>query len=565
MLPDDLLSVSRGVKEADLVLKNARVINVFSGEIVKTGIAVHKGYIAGLGDYRGKSEYDLAGSYVTPGFIDGHIHIESSMLLPHNFGRAVIVWGTTTVVTDPHEITNVLGTDGIKLMQASAQLGPIDVEMMIPSCVPATSMETSGARLEAGDIQELFHQGGFRGLAEMMNFPGVISGVPEVMDKLRSASGSIIDGHSPGLTGRELNTYIAAGTGSDHECITAAEAMEKMGLGMYIMIREGSTAKNMAALLPAVNTLNYARFMLVTDDAHAADLLRGHINLLLKKAVAAGLDPVTALRMVTLNPAEYFRLEKQGAVAPGYRADLVVLDSLTDFYPLMVFKDGLLAAENGQPASPWPGVNFPVMTAMDVKLEDNPFKIRAEGDQVRVIGLVPGQLFTGSLTKSPLVVDGYAVSDTLNDILKIAVIERHQGSGNVGLGFVQGLGLQRGAIASSVAHDSHNIIVVGCNDADMEAAAREVINFGGGMAVASEGRVTAGLPLPVAGLMADGDAREVSLKISELKKAASNLGCSLDEPFMAMSFLALPVIPELKITDKGLVDVNKFDFVSLFV
>ena len=565
MRPEDVLLVSRGVKEADLVLKNARVVNVFSGEIVKTGIAIHNGYIAGLGDYRGKSEYDLAGSYVTPGFIDGHTHIESSMLLPHNFARAVVVWGTTTVVTDPHEITNVLGTDGLKLMQASAQLGPINVEMMIPSCVPATDMETSGARLEADEIKELFRRGGFRGLAEMMNFPGVINAVPEVMDKLRSASGAIIDGHSPGLSGRELNTYIAAGIGSDHECITAAEAVEKLGLGMYIMIREGSTAKNMEALLPVVNTYNCGRFMLVTDDTHAEDLLHGHINLLLKKAVAAGLDPITALRMVTLNPAEYFRLEKQGAVAPGYRADLVVIESLTDFHPLMVFKDGLLAAENGQPAAPWPGVNFPVMTAMDVKLKESPFVIRAGGDQARVIGLVPGQLFTRSLTLSPRVVDGYAVSDTANDILKIAVIERHKGSGNVGLGFVQGLGLQRGALASSVAHDNHNIIVVGCNDADMEAAAREVINFGGGMAVASGGRVTAGLFLPVAGLMTDSDASEISLKISELKKAAGELGCRVNEPFMAMSFLALPVIPELKITDKGLVDVNKFDFVSLFV
>ncbi|WP_418792440.1 adenine deaminase [Phosphitispora sp. TUW77] len=565
MLPDDLLSVSLGVKPADLVLKNAQLVNVFSGEIVKTNIAIHKGYIAGLGDYCGNREYDLNGSYVSPGFIDGHIHIESSMMLPHNFGRAVIVCGTTTVVTDPHEITNVLGMDGIELMQASARLGPVNVEMMIPSCVPATEMETSGARVEASDIEALFNKGGFCGLAEVMNFPGVINGVPEVIDKLRRASGNIIDGHSPGLTGQELNTYIAAGIMSDHECITVAEAQEKLNLGMYVMIREGSAAKNMETLLPAVNELNYARFMLVTDDAHSEDLIHGHINLLLKKAVKAGIDPVTAVRMVTLNPATYFRLEQLGAVAPGYRADIVVLDSLNNFHPLMVFKDGRLVAENGQPAEPWPEINFPVITSMNVKLRENPFLIRPEGDKVRVIGVVPGQIFTRSLILSPRLVDNYALSDISRDILKIAVIERHQGTGNVGLGFVQGMGLKRGAIASSVAHDSHNIIVIGSNDADMELAVREVIAYGGGMAVALEGRVTAGLPLPVAGLMAEGNLCDVSLKLSELKKAVGELGCNLEAPFMAMSFLALPVIPELKLTDKGLVDVNKFGFVSLFV
>ncbi len=565
MLPDDLLTVSRGEKEAELVLRNARVVNVFSGETVKINIAVHNGYIAGLGDYHGKIEYDLAGSFVTPGFIDGHIHIESSLLLPHNFARAVVVWGTTTVVTDPHEITNVLGTDGIRLMQSSSELGPVNIEMMVPSCVPATEMETSGARLGADDIEGLFQTGDFRGLAEMMNFPGVVYGDSGVIKKLSRASGTIIDGHSPGLTGRELNTYIAAGIKSDHECTTVTEALEKLGLGMFIMIREGSTAKNMEALLPAVNSKNFSRFMLVTDDAHAEDLLCGHINLLLRKAVASGLDAVTALRMVTLNPASYFRLDGYGAVAPGYRADMVVIDSLTEFNPLMVFKDGRLVAQNGQPAAPWPPVSFPVMTSMDVKLPDKLFLIKAESKQARVIGINPGQLFTDSLIRSPGVADGYAVSDTVDDILKIAVVERHRGTGNIGVGFVHGFGLKRGAIASSVAHDSHNIIVIGTTDTDMEAAVREVIKFGGGLAAASDGRILAGLPLPVGGLMAEGDAREVAQKYAGLKKAAKELGCSLDEPFMAMSFLALPVIPEIKITDKGLVDVKKFGFVPLFV
>ncbi len=564
MLTEDLLSVARGERMADLVLKNARVINVFSGSIEVTNIAVYNGYIVGLGDYAGFIEHDLEEKYVAPGFIDGHVHIESSMLLPHNFGRVVIRWGTTTVVTDPHEIANVLGLDGIRLMVASAELGPVDIKFMAPSCVPATDMETAGASLGTIEISELLKYSEVIGLAEMMNFPGVVNGNPDTLGKLEAAIGKPIDGHAPGLTGKGLNAYIAAGIRSDHECTSAMEAIEKLRAGMYIMIREGSTAKNLAAILPAVNSLNSARFMIVTDDMHPEDLLDGHLNLNLKKAVELGLDPVTAVKMVTINPAQYFGLRDVGAIAPGYQADIVVLEDLTGFKPHRVYKKGVVVARVGKPEKEWPVENFPVMTSMNVSLPDRPFEIRAREDTVKVIEIVPGQIVTRKMYAKSRVKDDLAVADTAKDILKIAVVERHTGLGNIGLGFVHGFGLTRGAIASSVAHDSHNIIVIGTDDADMEAAVREIIKMGGGISVADQGMITASLPLPVAGLMSGSDPEAVVEQMLELKKAAAQLGCKLEEPFMVMSFLSLPVIPELKLTDKGLVDVNRFKFVPLF-
>jgi len=564
MLTADFLSVARGERTADLVLKNARVVNVFSGEIVNSDIAVHGGYIVGLGDYTGVAEHDLQGRYAAPGFIDGHVHIESSMLLPHNFGRVVIRWGTTTVVTDPHEIANVLGLDGIKLMQASSELGPVDVRFMVPSCVPATDMETSGAVVSPAEIKKLLAEPGIIGLAEMMNFPGVINGSPEVLEKIKAAAGKPVDGHAPGLTGKGLNAYAAAGIGSDHECTTAEEAAEKLKAGMFIMIREGSTAKNMQALLPLVNERNAGRFMIVSDDVYPDDLLAGHLNLSLAKAVGLGLDPLTAIRMVTVNPACYFGLRDLGAIAPGYQADIVVLDNLTGFKPVQVYKKGQLVARDGKPVREWPTENFPVMTTMDVELPAKPFVIKARGEKVKVIGVIPGQIITRKEIAKPKIEEGLAVADIENDLLKVAVVERYTGSGNIGLGFVRGFGLVKGAMASSVAHDSHNIIVVGADDRDMEIAVREIINMGGGLAVAEDGRVSARMPLPVAGLISVDNARVVAAQTEEVKKAARALGCKLAEPFMAMSFLSLPVIPDLKITDKGLVDVGKFKFTPLF-
>ncbi|PKM81836.1 MAG: adenine deaminase [Firmicutes bacterium HGW-Firmicutes-14] len=564
MLTEDFLSAAKGERTADLALRNARVINVFSGEILETDIAIYKGHIAGFGDYDAHMEHDLEGRYAAPGFIDSHIHIESSMLLPHNFGRVVIRWGTTTVVTDPHEIANVLGIDGIRLMQASAELGPVDVRIMVPSCVPATDMETAGAQLGAAEIERLLKETGIIGLAEMMNFPGVVNRFPDVLEKIRAAWGRPIDGHAPGLVGKDLNTYVAAGISSDHECTSLEEACAKLRAGMYIMIREGSTAKNLETLLPAVNERNASRFMLVTDDANPEDLLHGHLNLTLKKAVALGLDPVTALRMVTINPAQYFGFRTAGALGPGYQADVVVLDDLTEFKPYRVYKKGTVVAREGIPVKDWPLKNFPVMTSMNVTLPEEPFKIKARKDNVKVIGIIPGQIVTRNLSETPKIIDGNAVSDIDKDLLKVAVVERHTGSGNVGLGFVHGFGLKKGALASSVAHDSHNIIVVGTDDHDMEKAVQEIINMGGGLTVVGEGRVLARLPLPVAGLMSADEVNTVLKGINELKKEARALGCILDEPFMALSFLSLPVIPDLKLTDKGLVDVGKFKFVPLF-
>ena len=560
----ELLAVARGEKKADMVLKNAKVVNVFSGEIAPADVAIYDGFIAGLGSYSGETEIDLEGRYLTPGFIDGHIHIESSMLLPHNFGSTVLRWGTTTVVSDPHEIANVLGLDGITLMKASAALTPLDILFMAPSCVPATGMETAGANLGPSDVREMLEQEGLAGLAEVMNFPGVVAGSPEVLEKILAARGRPVDGHAPGLTGMALNAYAAAGVQSDHECTTADEALEKLAAGMHIMIREGSTAKNLEALLPTVSQVNWPGFMLVTDDAHPDELLTGHLNTTLRKAVQLGMDPVTAVRLVTINPARYFNLRGMGAIAPGYQADLVAVDDLTQFKPYLVLKKGIIKVQAGVPAEEPPAENFPVMTSMNVNLPEKPFQIKAAGQRVKCIGLVPGQIVTRKLSACPKFINGFAEPDIEQDILKIAVVERHQGSGNIGLGFVRGFGLTSGALASSVAHDSHNIIVIGTNDRDMERALQEIINMGGGLAVVA-GEQVSGISLPVAGLMSDGSAAEVAAALQGLKTAAAQqLGCPLADPFMALSFMSLPVIPELKITDQGLVDVNAFQFTPLF-
>ena len=564
MALSELLAVARGEKKADLVIKNAMVVEVFSGVITLTDVAVYNGYIAGLGEYCGEAEIDLQGRYLTPGFIDGHIHIESSMLLPHNFGRTVIRWGTTTVICDPHEIANVLGMEGIALMKASADLSPLDIIFMAPSCVPATDMETSGTHLGPGDIRTMIEDQGLAGLAEVMNFPGVIAGSPEVLEKILAAHGRTVDGHAPGLTGKALNAYVAAGVQSDHECTTAGEALEKLAAGMHIMIREGSTAKNLEALLPVVSQGNWPGFMLVTDDIHPDELVFGHLNTTLRKAVRLGMDPVTAVRLVTINPARYFNLRRLGAIAPGYQADLVAVDDLKQFNPYLVLKKGIIIAQAGALVIEPPKENFPVVTTMNVKLRENPFQIKAAGSRVKCIGLVWGQIVTTKMSVSPRIVNDFAVQDIERDLLKIAVVERHHGTGNIGLGFVNGFGLNGGALASSVAHDSHNIIVVGTNDRDMEKAAQEIINMGGGMAVVDGEQLIAGISLPVAGLMSDCSAGEVASTLQGLKKAAADLGCKLTDPFMVMSFISLPVIPELKITDKGLVDVNTFEFTSLF-
>jgi adenine deaminase len=573
-----LLRVARGERPADLILRGGTLVNVFTGELYETDVAIADGRVAGLGDgYAAAHEIDVRGRYLCPGFIDGHMHVESSMVTLPQFARAVVPRGTTAVVLDPHEIANVHGVAGIRYVLDSRRGVPLNVFVMLSSAVPATGMETAGAVLDAAALAPLYAEDGVLGLAEMMNFPGVVAGDPATLDKIRAAqaAGLAIDGHAPGLGGPRLNAYVAAGVGSDHECTTVEEAREKLRLGMYLMIREASNAHNLAALLPAVTPQNSRHCILVTDDRHPADLLsQGHIDHLIRKAIGLGLDPILAIQMATLNPAEWLGLTRRGygAIAPGYRADIVVVDDLRALSVSQVFVAGRLVARDGAliddpstysassgeaaprlPRSIWIGwERFPG------------FGIPAVGEYVRVIETIPGQIVTKQAVVRATVRDGLAVADPGRDLLKIAVVERHGRNGNVGLGFVRGFGMQRGAIASSVAHDSHNLIVVGADDADMLAALKAVEAMDGGQAVVEGGEALARLPMPIAGLISDQPVEAVRDMVYQLHAAFAQLGGTLEAPFMALSFLALPVIPSLKLTDQGLVDVERFEIVPLW-
>ena len=567
MLLEELIQVARGEIEVDLLLKDARVVNVYSGDIHPADVAIHHTRVVGLGDYRARRVIDLRGQYLCPGFIDGHIHLESSMLRVSEFARVVVPQGTTTVVCDPHEIANVLGLDGIRYILESAKYNPLSVYVMLPSCVPATDMETAGSKLSAEDLSAMLRSDWVLGLAEVMNYPGVIFRDWQVLQKIKEATGKPIDGHAPGLTGRDLNAYVAAGIGSDHECTTAGEAREKLQLGMHIMIREGTTARDLENLLPVITPSNASNCMFVTDDRHLPDLLHeGHMNFVIRKAISLGLNPITAIQMATINTARYFGLKDRGGIGPGMRADLVVLDNLQDFSVKMVFRGGQLAAQDGAllPQTHMPK-EVPLRSSMNINWQGTgDLRLPAVGKRAKVIGLIPNQIVTDNLLEEVKIKDGLAVSDVERDILKIAVIERHLASGNVGQGFVKGFQLRRGALGSSVAHDSHNLMVIGTNDEDMLATAHEVERMRGGLAVVEGGRVLASLPLPIAGLMSDRPFEEVNAHLEVLLDAAHELGSPLHDPFMAMSFLALPVIPSLKITDKGLVDVTQFKLVPLF-
>ncbi len=564
---DELISYARGDEPADLLLTNGRVVNVLSGEIVETDVALLRSRIVGLGAYEANEVIDLEGAYLAPGLIDAHVHIESSLVPPAEFSRAVVPRGTTTVVTDPHEIANVLGLDGIRFMFESAKKGPLSMFVMASSCVPATHMETNGAALRSYDLASLKSDPWVLGLAEVMNFPAVVASDPEVLEKIAAFEDRVLDGHCPGLSGKDLAAYVMAGIGSDHECTTVEEAREKLRLGMMIFIREATNAHNLETLLPLITPENQHRICFCTDDRQPGDLLdQGHIDYMVRTAIANGIDPIMALRMATWNAADYFRLRDRGAITPGRRADLIAFEDLRAPSPHLVFRGGRVVARDGEMVQPRPeSQTYPLRSTMNVDWQRVDLTITADGTQGRVIGLIPNQLVTEHLVDDIPIRDGLAVADPSRDLLKMAVIERHRASGAVGKGFVRGLGLARGALASSIAHDHHNLVVVGADDTSMMTAAHRAFQLGGGMVVAEGEEIKAELPLPIAGLMVDRPVREVRVQLDQTLAAARELGTTLHDPFMAMSFLALEVIPSLKLTDQGLVDVDRFELVPLWI
>lgn len=552
-----IIAVAAGREKADLVLKNAKYLNVFSNEFLCGDIAVANGLIAGVGKYDGKTEFDVSGKLVLPGFIDAHIHLESSMVTPAEFAKAVVAHGTTTVITDPHEITNVMGIDGVEYMIQASQNLPIDVHFMMPSCVPATEIDESGAELDCKDIDLYLDNKKVLGLAEMMNYVGVINGDKNVLSKIvtSQAHHKKIDGHAPELSGNDLNAYIAAGVYSDHECSTFENALEKLRKGQFIMIREGTAAHNLKALMPLLTQQYYSRCMFATDDKHPSDLLYGgHIDYIVKQALKNGADPIVALKTATHHAARYFLLNNKGAIASGYLADIVVVDNLEDFNVETVFKCGKLVFDGEVKDFSAPTVDEKLAEkCFDTFHLDSvtPSSFKVDG-KLGLIGLVGGELLTRNLGTADKI-------DVENDILKIACIERHKGTNHIGVGYVKGYSLKSGAVATSVAHDSHNIITVGCNDDDIAVAVNAIKDSKGGIAVVENGKIKALLELPIAGLMSDEPLTTVNEKLENAKLSAYELGADKSiDPFMTLSFLSLPVIPSLRITTKGVFDAENW-------
>ena len=566
-----------GKRKADLVFKNASIVNVFTESLMTGDVAVCQGMIVGIGSYEGVEEIACTGKVIIPGLIDGHIHLESSMMQPAQFAAAVLPHGTTAVITDPHEITNVCGREGIDYMYKATKKLPLDVFFTLPSCVPAAPLDESGACLEAEDLYSYYQQKRIVGLAEVMNYVGTVAGDKGVLQKVADAAAAdkVVDGHAPGLTGKELCAYIGAGVQSDHECAGAAEAKERIALGQWIMVREGTAARNLEALMPLFERPWCERAMLVTDDKHPGDLLtNGHIDAIIRKAVSLGADPCIAVKMGTFNAASYFGLKRTGAVAPGYQADLVILSDLATVKVEAVYKKGILTAQGGK-ALPFqaPKINqklaASVYHSFNMKmLEKKNFcfdeKQKKKAEKLRAITLQPGQILTEELIY-PYLPENDGV-DTEHDIVKLAVIERHHRTGHIGLGFLKGYGLKKGAVASSVAHDSHNLIVAGTNEADMCAAANCVREMQGGWALALDGKVIGSLPLPVAGLMSDLEAEELAEQIRCMKEKAFELGAAQNiDPYMTLAFVSLPVIPELRLTTSGLVNTQTQKLISVLL
>lgn len=561
-----LIAVAKGDSPADLILANGMVVNVFSGEIERANVAIYDGKIAGVGDYKKAKEVtDVYGKYIAPGLINGHVHLESSMLDVGQYARAVIPHGTSAIITDLHEIANVCGIEGIEYVLENARRLPFNLFLMAPSCVPATNLETSGAVLTPEDIKKILKFKETIGLGEMMNYPGVLFGDAGVLAKIAAARGKARDGHAPGVSGNNLNAYIGMGIRSDHESVTLAEAEEKLKRGMYVMIREGSSEKNLEALLPLVTDKTWPRCFFVTDDRHAEDILHdGDIDAVVRKAIRLGMDPVRAIQLATINTANYFRLEGLGAVAPGYTANIILLDTINDLKINTVYYRGKPAARSGKPLFDLPApsagrlnktVNIRPFTAAS-------FKLKAKDGEAPVIEMVPGQIITRKTRAKVTVQDGVIVPDIMRDILKAVVVERHHATGNIGIGLVTGFGLKQGAIASSTAHDSHNIVAVGTNDDDIYAAVKEIERMQGGIAITAGGRALDSLPTPIAGLLSEEPLEKVVAGLERMQKKAAELGCALPAPFAALSFMALPVIPELRLTDLGLVDVGEFKIIK---
>lgn len=564
-----LIRVAQGLEPADLVLKNAEVFHVYTGEFILCDIAIADGYIAGTGSYFGIEEIDMQGRYITPGFIDAHVHIESSMLTPYQFAKAALPCGVTTIVTDPHEIANVCGAKGIQYMLDATEQLPLNVYFMLPSCVPATDFEDSGAVLLAEDLEPFMEHPRVLGLAEVMNAPGVLQQDENVMAKLEMAGKGRIDGQAPGLTSSQLMGYAAAGITTDHECITKEQALDRLRAGIKVMLREGSAAKNMRGLLPTVNPDTAPYFMFCADDKIPAELLdSGYINYMVKTAVEEGVSVANALQIATINAARHYGIKDAGAILPGRRADLLVFDNLDEWKPRQVYKDGRLAVDNGRLLQEGRNCDSSSLehTVNLAPVTVESFRLPLKTEMANVIGLVPYQIVTNKAVLSVKRVDGCAVSDVENDILKLAVLERHHATGNIGLGLVKGFGLKRGALASTVGHDSHNLIVIGTNDEDMLAAVQELQRIGGGICIAEDGQIRGVLPLPVGGLMTNEPALMVAKQQAEMIALAREMGVpEFYSPFLTLAFLSLPVIPSLKLTDRGLVDVDSFKFIPLEV
>ena len=568
----DLIDAARGAVPCDLNLANCSLVDLLQGVIRKgVTVSIRKGVIAGIDDgLRAERVIDLKGMYLAPGLVDSHVHIESSMLTPPEYARVVAPHGTTAVIADPHEIANVQGYEGMRYMLASSEGLPIDVYFMVPSCVPATDFDTAGAAVYASDMHPFLREPRVLGLGEVMNYPGVLYKDQKLLDKIAlfRDAGKPVDGHAPGLSGGALSAYVAAGIGSDHECTTAAEALEKLGKGMYIMLREGSTARDLKNLIPAISPGTASRFLICSDDRHPNDLIdEGHMDHALRLLLAGGVDPIDAFRIACLNPSQWFGLKSSGAIAPGYKADLVAFDSLEDFRARMVFKDGVLVAEDGRLLVDSPATVPPTRDSVNIKwLTAEDFAIPAQGGaRIRVIVARPDSIVTGERIEAPKVAGGLCVSDVERDIIKVFVIERHTGSGSIGKGFISGLGLKRGAVGLTVSHDSHNMIIAGVDDLSIFKAARHLNKMKGGMVFTVGDEVLLDLPLPVAGLMSDRSAPFVAERLRAFEELFIKEGLSNRTPLMTLSFMALPVIPKLKITDKGLVDVDRFAPVGLFV